>query len=156
MTIAFAGHSSIASGDEIKKMVKKEIKNNIFGSNKVVCLLGGYGDFDEICASACRELKSEYDFIETAYVSPYISLSEQNKIKEMQALALYDTSIYPPIENVPPKFAIAKRNEWMMTNADLVIAYVSQKRGGAYKSLQVAKRRNKKIINLYAQKSHTG
>ena len=150
MTIAFAGHSLILSFDKIKDLVKNEIKNNISGEDKVLCLLGGYGDFDEICARACRELKKEYDFIETVYVPPYITLSEQKKIKEMQAFGLYDTSIYPPIENVPPKFAIAKRNEWMMTNADLVIAYVSQKHGGAYRSLQIAKRKEKKIINLFA------
>ena len=61
---------------------------------------------------------------------------------------LYDASIYPPIENVPPKFAILKRNEWMMTNADLIIAYIKHDYGGAYKSLQVAKRRKKNIINI--------
>jgi len=66
----------------------------------------------------------------------------------MQRCGLCDTSIYPPIENVPPKFAISKRNEWMMISADLIIAYVNRSYGGAYKSLQVAKRRKKKIINI--------
>lgn len=81
-------------------------------------------------------------------MSPYISLSEQEKIKEMQNSGLCDTSIYPPIENTPPKFAIIKRNEWMMTNADVVIAYVGREYGGAYRSLQIAKRKKKKIINI--------
>jgi len=66
----------------------------------------------------------------------------------MQRCGLCDTSIYPHIENVPPKFAISKRNEWMMISADLIIAYVNRSYGGAYKSLQVAKRRKKKIINI--------
>ncbi len=57
-------------------------------------------------------------------------------------------SIYPPIENTPPRFAILKRNEWMMTNADVIIAYVTHNYGGAYKSLEVAKRKKKKIINI--------
>ena len=61
---------------------------------------------------------------------------------------LYDSSIYPPIETVPPKFAITKRNEWMVSNADLIIAFVKHKYGGAYKTLTWAKRKNKKIINL--------
>ena len=50
----------------------------------------------------------------------------------VKSLGLYDESIYPPIENVPPKFAIAKRNEWMMTNADFIIVYVKYNRGGAF------------------------
>ena len=66
----------------------------------------------------------------------------------MQNCGFCDTSIYPPIEQVPPRFAISKRNEWMMANADLIIAYVNHEYGGAYQSLRVAKRRKKKIINI--------
>lgn len=149
MTITFAGHSLITSIDCIKKMVKEQIRNIIVDSEMVVCYLGGYGDFDNICALACKELKREYSGIEVVYIAPYISLSEQAKIKEMQSWGLCDSSIYPPIENVPPRFAISKRNEWMIENADLIIAYVDHNFGGAYKSLQVAKRKKKKIINLY-------
>ena len=149
MTITFAGHSLITSIDYIKKMVKEQIRNIIIDSEMVICYLGGYGDFDNICALACKELKREYSGIEVVYIAPYISLSEQAKIKEMQSCGLCDSSIYPPIENVPPRFAISKRNEWMIENADLIIAYVDHNFGGAYKSLQVAKRKKKKIINLY-------
>ena len=78
-----------------------------------------------------------------------MTISEQEKIKEMLNYGLYDSSIYPPIEKVPPKFAISKRNEWMITNSDLIIAYVNHNYGGAYKTLEIAKRRKKKIINIY-------
>ena len=148
MTITFAGHSVICSSAKVKEIVKEQIRNNIIDVGDVTCYLGGYGDFDEICACACRELKGEYVGIEVVYVTPYLRLSEQAKIKEMQRCGLCDTSIYPPIENTPSKFAILKRNEWMVTNADLIIAYVNRSYGGAYKSLQVAKRRKKKIINI--------
>ena len=149
MIIAFAGHSFISPKNKIKEMVKEQLRNNIIDVKFITCYLGGYGDFDEICARACRELKQEYDNIELVYVTPFISLSEQEKIKKMQSCALCDTSIYPPIENVPLKFAISRRNEWMMTNADLIIAYVNRSYGGAYKSLHEAKRKKKKIINIY-------
>ena len=148
MTIAFAGHAFITSSGKVKEIVKEQIRNHAVGIGRITCYLGGYGNFDEICACACRELKQEEYGIEVVYVSPYFSLQEQAKIKEMQRSGLYDTSIYPPIEKTPPRFAILKRNEWMMTNADLVIAYVDHSYGGAYKSLQVAKRKNKKIINI--------
>ena len=149
MTIAFTGHSKIFSGNLVKEMVKEQIKNNIIGMNSVTCYIGGYGDFDEICALACKELKLECDGIEVVYVTPYINQQERLKIKEMQNNGLCDTSVYPPIENTPLRFAILKRNEWMMTNADLIIAYVNHNYGGAYKSLQTAKRRKKKVINIF-------
>ena len=148
MTISFAGHSFISSRNRVKEMVKEQIRNNISDEMSVICYLGGRGAFDEICAYACMELKQEYNGIEVVYVAPYISLSEQEKIKERQSIGLYDTSIYPPIESVPPKFAILKRNEWMMIKADLIIAYVNNNYGGAYRSLKVAKRNKKKIINI--------
>ena len=61
---------------------------------------------------------------------------------------LYDASMYPPIEGVPPKFAILKRNEWMMEKADLIISCVKRTSGGAYKSLKKAISKKKKIINV--------
>ncbi len=147
MIISFTGHALIPFADRIKSIVKQQIKSHTNGGH-IQCYLGGYGDFDKLCASACRELKQEIIDIEIIYVTPYIDLSVQKKIQEMQKMELYDTSIYPPIENVPPKLAILKRNEWMMSNADLVIAYVDHNYGGAYKSLQIAKRKKKKIINI--------
>ncbi len=148
MIISFAGHSFIPSSGAVKEMVKTQIRNNVISGEPITFYLGGYGDFDDICACACRELKIEYPSMELVYVTPYISISEQEKIKKMQNYGLYDASIYPPIENVPLRFAISKRNEWMMTNAELIIAYVNRNYGGAYKSLQVARRRKKRIINI--------
>ena len=149
MIISFAGHSIINSSKMLKEAVKEQIRNNISDTEKVIFYLGGYGDFDEICAYACKELRQEYTNMETVYVTPYLSLSAQEKIKEMQKCGLYDITIYPPIENVPKKFAILRRNKWMIENSDLVITYVKHTYGGAYKSLKIAKQKKKKTINIY-------
>ena len=149
MTISFTGHASVCCSAEVKILVKEQIRKHIVGDEQVICYLGGCGEFDQICACACRELKQEYRRIELVYVTPYLHVSEQQKIKELERTGLYDMSVYPPIEKTPPKFAIVKRNEWMMANADLVIAYVAHNYGGAYRSLQVARRKKKKIINIF-------
>ena len=60
----------------------------------------------------------------------------------------FDSIIYPEIEKTPPRFAILKRNFWMINKADLVIAYVKHSWGGAAKSFNYAKKLNKKFINL--------
>ena len=101
-----------------------------------------------MCASVCRSIKERLD-AEIVYVTPYISENEQKKIDSLIKLKLYDYSLYPPIEATPPKFAISKRNEWIVDKADLIIEYVSHNYGGAYRSLLYAKRKNKTIINLY-------
>lgn len=149
MIISFAGHSLIPCGAKVKEIVKEKIKEYIANEHFVTFYLGGYGDFDEICAEACRELKKDFENIDLVYVTPYFDLSHQVRIKEMQMLKLYDSSIYPPIENTPLKYAISKRNDWMMKCADMIIAYVCHNSGGAYNSLKTAERYNKKIINIY-------
>jgi len=151
MIITFIGHSTVCFHDKIKEVVKEKIRDNIADNETVSCFLGGYGDFDRICAVACRELKSEYNEIELLYITPYISISEQKKINEMQKSKLCDASIYPPIEKVPLRYAILKRNEWMIEKADLVIAFVDKSYGGAFNSLNLAKRKKKRIINICDQ-----
>ena len=149
MIITFVGHSHMQLTDRTKDAVKQLIRSCITENETIYCYLGGYVLFDELCACACRELKAEHLPLELIYVTPYLSISEQEKISTLQKFGLYDSTIYPPIEKTPPKFAILKRNEWMISNADLVIAYVKTSFGGAYKSLQIAKRKKKKTVNLF-------
>ncbi|MBR2721242.1 MAG: DUF1273 family protein [Clostridia bacterium] len=148
MIISFAGHSCVPLKSRVKELVREQIQKHLINEKKVTFYLGGYGEFDAICARVCRELKQEHTNIELVYITPFISLSEQAKIQQMQKDGVCDTSIYPPIERVPAKFAISKRNEWMMANADMIIAYVNHDYGGAYQSLKVAKRKKKNIINI--------
>ena len=46
------------------------------------------------------------------------------------------------------KTAIIKRNEWMVENCDLLIAYVKYSWGGARKTLDYAIRKKKPYINF--------
>ena len=94
MKITFAGHSVISLSEKVKDIVKEQMRNSIIGGDTVICYLGGYGDFDNICAVACRELKKEFLQIEMVYVTPYINnLSEHAKNEERQIKGLYDSSI---------------------------------------------------------------
>ena len=148
MIITFAGHSFVPCVDKVKEAVKAQLRVRIAHAEKVSFYLGGRGGFDELCAICCRELKKEHSGIEVVYVAPCFNPSEQAKIKEMQCGDLYDSSIYPPLERVPPRLAILKRNEWMMSRADLVIAYVTHNYGGAYQALRMAQRQGKLIMNV--------
>lgn len=59
------------------------------------------------------------------------------------------------IEKTPPKFAIIKRNEWMIDKSDFLIAYVEHNWGGAYRTLEYAKKQsytNIVILNSDKQK----
>lgn len=58
-------------------------------------------------------------------------------------------TIYPAgLEFVPLRFAICKRNEWMIDQADYVVNFVEIDSGGASKYKKLAKKRGKITINL--------
>lgn len=141
MIITFVGHGSVCYGEDIFQKVIRAVKENVHPGERVSFYCGGYGNFDHLCARACRKIITEGIAGEVLLVTPYLNaVSEEHR--------LYDAVIYPPLEQVPLRYAISKRNQWMIRQADLVIAYVFSSVGGAYKTLSYAKRKKKNIVNL--------
>lgn len=145
MIITFCGHSDYLFSDDIKEQLKNILKNEIIKNPTCKFYLGGYGDFDCLCLRTLKNLKNDFPDIELIFITPYL---DKNYSKLELAKYYYDDVIFPPIESVPRKFAILKRNEWMVEQAELVIAYVKYSWGGAVKTLEYAKRKKKRIINI--------
>lgn len=99
---------------------------------------GGYGAFDFMVANMIWELKQKYPQIKSVLVLPYLNQSIR--------VTKYDETIYPDLENIPPRYAIVHRNRWMVERADIVIAFVQHEWGGAAQMLRYAVRKQKKII----------
>ena len=55
-------------------------------------------------------------------------------------------SVYPPLERVPRRFAIARCNRWMVDQAD-VVACVQRSWDGAAEMLRYAQRRGKAVLS---------
>lgn len=139
MIVTFCGHRDIEDENRVKKQLVKIIKHLIIcGASQFY--LGGYGCFDLLAAKAVKQLQKDYPNIQSILIVPYLNRSYNT--------TLYDASIYPPIENTPKKFAISKRNEWMVDAADIVIAYVKYPFGGAAKTLEYAQKRKKEIFKV--------
>ena len=149
MIISFCGHSNCLFNDDIKEQLKTILRNEIIKNPTYKFYLGGYGDFDGLCLRTLKDLKAAFPEIELIFITPYIDKSYS---KLEFAKYHYDDVIFPPLENVPRKFAILKRTERMIEEADLVIAYVTYSWGGATKTLEYAKRKKKTIINLASTK----
>ena len=145
MIITFCGHSDFLFSDDVKQQLKNILVSEIIKNPTCKFYLGGYGAFDSLCLRTLSELKKEFQDIELIFITPYI---DKTYSKLEFAKYHYDDVIFPPLESVPRKFAILKRNEWMVEEADLVIAYVKYSWGGAAKTLEYAKRKKKTIINL--------
>ncbi len=147
MIITFTGHKNTICSDELREKISVAILEN-FVPEDTVFYCGGYGNFDNLCASVIRDIKKDFPELTLIFVTPYITEGYQERLRYIKEARLYDEILYPELEKVPYKFAISKRNEWMTKKADLVIAFVKNSWGGAYKTLEFAKRKGKKIINL--------
>lgn len=137
MNVTFCGHSEITNSDKIKDWLSLVIKNLIEqGAKKFY--IGGYGDFDNLVLNILLQQKNFYPDIELILVLAYLNTSKDT--------SKYDSTVYPPLESTPPKFAILKRNQWMVEISDIIVSYVVHDWGGASKTLKYAKRKKKKII----------
>ena len=145
MIITFCGHSNCFFNDDIKAQLKNILVGEIIKNPTCKFYLGGYGDFDGLCLRTLKELKNDFPEIELIFITPYL---DKNYSKLEFAKYHYDDVIFPPLETVPRKFAILKRNEWMVDEADLVLSYVTYSWGGAAKTLEYARRKKKTFINL--------
>ena len=145
MTITFCGHSNFSFDNTIKEKLRNLLLQEIRKNPACKFYLGGYGDFDSLCLNILKEIKADFPNIELLFITPYL---DDNYSKLETAKLYYDGIIYPPLENVPRRFCISKRNEWMVNEADLVIAFVKYSWGGAAKTLEYAKRKKVDFFNL--------
>lgn len=135
--VTFCGHGEFYGEKAVVHWLRETVEDLIRrGADDF--LLGGYGGFDACAASVVWDLKKKYPAIRSTLVLPYLDRAVD--------ASKYDGTLYPPLEKVPRRFAISKRNEYMVNEADVVVAYVTYGWGGAATTLAYAKRKKKEII----------
>ncbi len=70
------------------------------------------------------------------------------KKNEWETLDFSNTEYPEALSSVPRRFAIDKRNRWMIERSDYVVTYMTHTFGGAAKFKEIAKRRGKIIIEI--------
>ena len=105
--------------------------------------IGNQGSFDAMAFSCLMELKKVHTHISILVVLAYYPISKNED-------STYNNySIYPEeVAKASRKFAIDKRNYWMLKRADCCLCYVNHTWGGAYKFALRAKRCGITVINL--------
>ena len=135
----FFGHRDAPS--EIEPLIKIAISNLIDAHNVSEFLVGNNGSFDLMVIRCLKKLIPLYPHIKVKIVLAYIPTEDKN--------FPFDT-LYPEgLELSPKKFAISKRNYWMLNKAAHVITFVSKPYGGAAKFSAIAVQKRKNVINLY-------
>ena len=102
--------------------------------------VGNNGRFDGMVKSVLRELRKIYTDIDFSVVLAYMP-----KEKDEHGIEDFSDTIFPEgLELVHPRYAIVKRNRWMVEQSDYVVTYVEHRYGGAAQLKELAERKSKK------------
>lgn len=139
MIVSFVGHREVADEPQVRRWLEDTVQK-LIQEGADTFYLGGYGQFDRLAADIVWKAKEQYLQIRSYLVIPYLNRSYDT--------ALFDGTLYPPLEQVPQQLAIIKRNEYMVNRSDVVVAYVLYSFGGAAQTLRYAEQRKKRIIRF--------
>lgn len=134
----FFGHRDCPSF--IMPNLRKVLIDLIANRSVDMFYVGNNGAFDRMVCFVLRELVQEYPQIHYVIVLERMS-GTQNEITSC-------TMLPEGIEKVPPRFAIAWRNKWMLRKSNYVVTYITHAWGGAAQFAEIATRQNKIVINL--------
>ena len=137
-TCCFFGHREVIHN--IRPKLTSIIEKLITEDGVIDFFVGNQGQFDWMVYSVLKELKAKYPQIRYTVVLAYMP---DEHIKELYG---EDTLFPDGMENVPKKFAISKRNDWMIQQSEIAVCYVHKITGGAAKFREKAEKKGLKIL----------
>ena len=140
-TACFFGHRDVTH--DIRAKLQFIIEQLITEEQIYNFYVGHQGQFDSMVRSVLKELKVKYPHIRYTVVLAYMP---DEHIKEVYG----EDTLYPDgLETVPRRFAISKRNDWMIQHSGYAVCYVHKITGGAAKFREKAERKGLRIINIH-------
>lgn len=140
MVCTFFGHRECYGLEA--SVLQREIEKLILAGADTF-YVGHQGHFDSMVFSCLKSLGELYPHISYAVVLAYLPLQSNANDPYREC------SIYPAgVEIGPPRFAIERRNVWMIEQADLCLCYLTHKWGGAYRFVEKARKKGVTVIDL--------
>ena len=143
--VSFIGHREVEHFREVEEQLERIVIELIKTKEYVEFYVGRNGEFDLMVASVIKRSQRDYGYANSSLilVIPY-------PIANLEDMEEYYDEVMYPVERYKAhyKAAITKRNEWMVKQSDVLIAYVTGNSGVAYNCLCFAKKGNTKLINI--------
>ena len=123
----------------------REVMTNLIENHTVdTFYVGRQGGFDAVVYDLLKELSEIYPYIGYTVVLERLP-EDQSGCGSFDAS---ETMMPEGMELVPPRFAISRRNDWMLKQSEYVVVYITHSWGGAAIFAQKAERQNKTVINI--------
>lgn len=139
----FFGHKDADSS--ISPRLREAITKLMLEQGVTDFLVGNNGKFDYIVYKTLKDIKQEYPDITYSVVLAYLP---GEKTEYENYYAEEETLLPDGIEVGPARFAIDRRNKWMVEQADYVITHITHSWGGAAKFKELAEKKGKIVINI--------
>lgn len=141
MTCCFFGHHDCSGA--VKPLIRQKIMEIYEKYPDTVFCVGNQGRFDALVLSVFKDMLREGMEPDFCVVLAYHP--DMGNAPDVAA----EYTMYPEgVERVPRRFAISWRNRWMVKRSDVVICYVRHWTGGAAKFVEMAEKKNLRIIFL--------
>ena len=137
MVCTFFGHHD--TPNSIKPRLKKVILN-LLEAGADWFYVGNNGRFDLLVQATLMEIEKERA-IKYSIVLSYVN---ERAISGNQGATIFAQGQ----ETACPRFAISKRNEWLLKKSDVVVAYATNKCSNTYKLIEKSNKKGKTVINL--------
>ncbi|MEE0928706.1 MAG: hypothetical protein UIG59_05910 [Acutalibacteraceae bacterium] len=136
----FIGHKNCS--EEIKTLLVTTIKRLIEEKTVTTFYVGTEGNFDKYVYTVLCQIAKEYDIkiiVVLAYLKPKAEWVYYDQEK----------TIFPDeLTKTPIKFAIKRRNSYMIDKAEYLVTYLNTSTSNTYTNVEEAIKKKKKIINL--------
>lgn len=148
-TVSFFGHREVEGAAEIESRLERLLHDLITQKEYVEFLIGRDGEFDLLAASAIRRAVKHCGCGNTSLILVLPYMKAEYRDNEQSYLDYYDeVEICADSSEVHYKSAIQVRNRCMVDRSDLVVCCIQHKSGGAYSTMQYAKKQGKQVRNL--------
>ena len=153
MNVCFIGHRNIPKTEGLISSLKETVAT-LINNGATTFFFGSGSDFNTLSWEVVTEFKTTYSHIKRVYVrSSYKRIDDFYKEYLLQ---FYEETYLPQkIENAG-RYSYVERNNEMIDNSTYCVFYydenyvpVSKCNSGTKNAYEYAKRKNKKIINLY-------
>ena len=148
-TVSFFGHRLVERASEIEVGLEILLHDFITKKEYVEFLIGRDGEFDLLAASSIRRAVKRYGYGNTSIILVLPYMKAEYRDNKQYYLSYYDeVEICSESSDAHYKSAIQVRNRYMVDRSDLVVCCIQHKSGGAYRTMQYAKKQGKQVRNL--------
>jgi len=148
-TVSFFGHRELSDGFEKEKELEKLVRELIRKKEYIDFLVGCNGEFDTLVSSVIRRIMKENDYGNASHilVLPYQTAEYRDNAENLKE---YYTEIEICGQSAAAHFrsAFQIRNRAMVDRSNLVVCFIRHKNGGAYSTVEYAKKQNKRVYYL--------